>query len=122
MNAAMLISKKRDGGELSDAEIADLVRGYVDGSVPDYQMSAWAMAVFIRGMSVDETASLTGHMLRSGVSFQWAGGELPYVDKHSTGGIGDKVSLPLAPALACCGVRVPMISGRGLGATGGTLD
>ena len=122
MNAAMLISKKRDGGELTDGEIADLVRGYVDGSVPDYQMAAWAMAVFLRGMSVDETASLTDHMLRSGVTFEWPSHDPPCVDKHSTGGIGDKASLPLAPALACCGVRVPMISGRGLGASGGTLD
>lgn len=122
MNAAMLISKKRDGGELSDGQIADLVRGYVDGSVPDYQMAAWAMAVFLRGMTVDETASLTDHMLQSGVTFEWTGGGLPCVDKHSTGGVGDKASLPLAAALACCGVRVPMISGRGLGATGGTLD
>ena len=80
------------------------------------------MAVFLRGMTVAETAALTEHMLHSGVTFQWPAGEAPKVDKHSTGGIGDKVSLPLAPLLACCGVQVPMISGRGLGATGGTLD
>jgi pyrimidine-nucleoside phosphorylase len=85
-------------------------------------MSAWAMAVYLRGMTVAETAALTEHMLHSGVTFQWPDGEFPKVDKHSTGGIGDKVSLPLAPLLACCDLAVPMISGRGLGATGGTLD
>ncbi len=122
MNPVQLISKKRDGGVLSDAEIGELVRGYVEGTVPNYQMSAWAMAVFLRGMTVDETASLTDHMLQSGVVFSWPDGGMPKADKHSTGGIGDKVSLPLAPALASCGVMNPMISGRGLGATGGTLD
>jgi pyrimidine-nucleoside phosphorylase len=122
MNVVHLISKKRDGGELSSAEIATLIAGYVRGDVPDYQMSAWAMAVFLRGMTVTETAALTEHMLHSGVALQWPAGEAPTVDKHSTGGIGDKVSLPLAPLLACCGVQVPMISGRGLAATGGTLD
>jgi pyrimidine-nucleoside phosphorylase len=80
------------------------------------------MAVFIRGMTVAETAALTEHMLHSGLTFEWPEGESPKVDKHSTGGIGDKVSLPLAPLLACCDLQVPMISGRGLGATGGTLD
>ena len=122
MNPVQLISKKRDGGELTDGEIGEIVRGYVSGDLPDYQMSAWAMAVFLRGMSVDETASLTDHMLRSGVTFTWPDDGPPKADKHSTGGVGDKVSLPLAPALACCGVQNPMISGRGLGATGGTLD
>jgi pyrimidine-nucleoside phosphorylase len=122
MNVVHLISKKRDGGELSADDIGALVAGYVDGSVPDYQMSAWAMAVYLRGMTVAETAALTEHMLRSGATFQWPEGEPPKVDKHSTGGIGDKVSLPLAPLLACCDLEVPMISGRGLGATGGTLD
>jgi pyrimidine-nucleoside phosphorylase len=94
----------------------------VRGDVPDYQMAAWAMAVYLRGMTVAETAALTEHMLHSGVEFEWPDGESPKVDKHSTGGIGDKVSLPLAPLLACCDLEVPMISGRGLGATGGTLD
>jgi pyrimidine-nucleoside phosphorylase len=122
MNVCHLISKKRDGGELTDAEIGALIAGYVRGDVHDYQMSAWAMAVFVRGMTVAETAALTQHMLESGVTFKWPAGELPKVDKHSTGGIGDMVSLPLAPLLACCDVQVPMISGRGLGATGGTLD
>jgi pyrimidine-nucleoside phosphorylase len=122
VNVVHLISKKRDGGELSREEIGALIGGYVRGDVPDYQMSAWAMAVYLRGMSVAETAALTEHMLNSGVTFKWPVGEAPQVDKHSTGGIGDKVSLPLAPLLACCDVQVPMISGRGLGATGGTLD
>ncbi|MEN1679199.1 MAG: thymidine phosphorylase [Planctomycetota bacterium] len=122
MNPVELIARKRDGAELTAEQIATLVRGYVDGSVPDYQMSAFAMAVFFRGMTTDETASLTDNMLRSGVVLEWPKGGVAKVDKHSTGGIGDKVSLPLAPALAACGVQNPMISGRGLGATGGTLD
>jgi pyrimidine-nucleoside phosphorylase len=122
MNIVNLISKKRDGGELSSDEIGALVHGYVRGHVPDYQKAAWAMAVYLRGMTAAETAALTEHMLHSGITFQWPDGEFPKVDKHSTGGIGDKVSLPLAPLLACCDLVVPMISGRGLGATGGTLD
>ncbi len=122
MNPTFLIAKKRDGGALSDGEIADLVQGYVAGTVADYQMAAFAMAVCCRGMSAAETASLTRHMLHSGVTLDWPHSAAPEVDKHSTGGIGDKVSLPLAAMLACCGLRVPMISGRGLGATGGTLD
>src|SRR4051795_6658647 len=122
MNVVSLISKKRDGGELTEDEIGSLITGYVRGDVPDYQMASWAMAVYLRGMTVAEIAALTEHMLHSGVTFEWPAGESPKVDKHSTGGIGDKVSLPLAPLLACCGLAVPMISGRGLGATGGTLD
>ncbi|MEX2169392.1 MAG: thymidine phosphorylase [Pirellulales bacterium] len=122
MNASFLIAKKRDGGELTADEIAWLVHGYVAGHVPDYQKAAWAMAVYLRGMTVAETAALTEAMLHSGTTLTWSAGGLPKVDKHSTGGIGDKVSLVLAPLLACCGVQVPMISGRGLGATGGTLD
>jgi pyrimidine-nucleoside phosphorylase len=122
MNIVQLISKKRDGGELSADEIGALIGTYVRGDVPDYQMAAWAMAVFLRGMTVAETAALTEQMLHSGITFSWPEGESPIVDKHSTGGIGDKVSLPLAPLLACCDLQVPMISGRGLGATGGTLD
>ena len=122
MNVVSLISKKRDGGELTDDEIGSLIAGYVRGDVPDYQMASWAMAVYLRGMTVAEIAALTEHMLHSGVTFEWPAGESPKVDKHSTGGIGDKVSLPLAPLLACCDLQVPMISGRGLGATGGTLD
>jgi pyrimidine-nucleoside phosphorylase len=122
MNVVSLISKKRDGGELTDDEIGSLIAGYVKGDVPDYQMASWAMAVYLRGMTVAEIAALTEHMLHSGITFEWPAGESPKVDKHSTGGIGDKVSLPLAPLLACCDLQVPMISGRGLGATGGTLD
>ena len=122
MNTVQLIAKKRDGGELTSAEIGQLIRGYVDDSIPDYQMSALAMAIYLRGMTDAETAALTDQMLASGDRFEWPGGGLPKVDKHSTGGIGDKVSLPLAPMLACSGLAVPMISGRGLGATGGTLD
>jgi pyrimidine-nucleoside phosphorylase len=122
MNVVNIISKKRDGGELAADEIGALVIGYVRGDVPDYQMAAWAMAVYLRGMTVAETAALTEHMLHSGVTFAWPAGDTPKVDKHSTGGIGDKVSLVLAPLLACCELHVPMISGRGLGATGGTLD
>jgi pyrimidine-nucleoside phosphorylase len=122
MNIVHLISKKRDGGELADFEIGAIVDGYVKGDVPDYQMAAWTMAVYLRGMTVAETAALTECMLHSGATLHWPVGEPPKVDKHSTGGIGDKVSLPLAPLLACCDLQVPMISGRGLGATGGTLD
>ena len=123
MNTAQLIARKRDGTELTEQEIRDMVNGFVDGSVADYQMAAWAMAVFLRGMTTAETAALTEAMLESGERFaSSAEGGPPNVDKHSSGGIGDKVSIPLAPALAVCGVRVPMISGRGLGATGGTLD
>ncbi|TWT48908.1 thymidine phosphorylase [Botrimarina hoheduenensis] len=123
MNVAQLIAKKRDGAELSADEIGGLITAYAADEVPDYQMAAWAMAVFLRGMSTAETAALTEAMLRSGETFaSSAAADRKNVDKHSSGGVGDKVSIPLAPALACCGVRVPMISGRGLGATGGTLD
>lgn len=117
-----LIERKRDGGKLADDEIAALVSGYVRGDVPDYQMAALAMAVFFRGMDAKETAALTLQMRDSGDVFAWPEGTPPKVDKHSTGGVGDKVSLILAPLLACEGVWVPMISGRGLGFTGGTLD
>jgi len=121
MNPVLLIAKKRDGHELTANEIAALVAGYAEERIPDYQMSAWAMAVYLRGMTTAETAALTEAMLHSGTTLTWpAGGAI--VDKHSTGGIGDKTSLILAPLLACYGLRVPMISGRGLGATGGTLD
>jgi len=121
MNPVHLIARKRDGGELSRDEIAFLVRGFVEGAVPDYQMAAFAMAVYFQSMTEDETAALTREMLLSGVRLHWHDGP-SIVDKHSTGGIGDKVSLVLAPLLASCGLRVPMISGRGLGPTGGTLD
>jgi pyrimidine-nucleoside phosphorylase len=119
---AQVIAKKRDGGTLSADEIQHFITGYVDGSVPDYQMAALAMAIYLRGMDTVETAALAECMLRSGEVLEWSSPVPPKVDKHSTGGIGDKTSLVLAPLLACCGLQVPMISGRGLGATGGTLD
>ena len=122
MHIPTLIEKKRDGGCLQDAEIAELVAAYSSGAVPDYQMSAFAMAVFFRGMSDAETSALTAAMRDSGRVCRWPEGSPPKVDKHSTGGIGDKVSLVLAPLLACDSLWVPMVSGRGLGITGGTLD
>ncbi len=121
MTPAELIARKRDGHALSRDEIAFVIRGFTDGTIPDYQMSALAMAIFFQGMEDEETAALTQEMLLSGVRLEWQTGP-PVVDKHSTGGVGDKVSLVLAPLLASCGLRVPMISGRGLGPTGGTLD
>jgi thymidine phosphorylase len=120
--AAELIRKKRDGALLSDQAISDLVAGIVDGSVSDAQIAAFAMAVYFRGMTRAECASLTRAMTRSGSVLEWPGSGGPVLDKHSTGGVGDKVSLILAPVVAACGGRVPMISGRGLGHTGGTLD
>jgi len=117
-----LIARKRDGGELTAAEIQEFVRGATDGSWADYQLSALLMAIFIRGMTPAETAALTSAMMRSGTVADLSGLGRPKADKHSTGGVGDKVSLPLAPMIAACGVAVPMISGRGLGHTGGTLD
>jgi pyrimidine-nucleoside phosphorylase len=122
MRAVDIIMKKRDGGELSREEIASLINGYVAGSVPDYQVSAWLMAVFFKGMTGPETADLTDVMLRSGSVMDLSGIAGPFVDKHSTGGVGDKVSLILAPMVAACGIKVPMMSGRALGHTGGTLD
>jgi len=122
MRIVDLIRQKRDGRELTREEIQFVVRGYTDSQFPDYQMSAWLMAVLLRGMSPHEIASLTEAMLHSGVSLDWS--DLPgkKVDKHSTGGVGDKTSLILAPIVAAGGLLVPMISGRGLGHTGGTLD
>ncbi|MEM1085967.1 MAG: thymidine phosphorylase [Verrucomicrobiota bacterium] len=117
-----LIGRKRDGEHLHADEIQALIDGYVSGEVPDYQMSAFAMAVFFKGMNAAETAALTRSMLDSGDVFEHPKSHPTVVDKHSTGGIGDKVSLPLAPLVACTGVWVPMVSGRGLGITGGTLD
>ena len=122
MRAVDVIMKKRDGGELSRGEIATIVNGYVSDEVPEYQVSAWLMAVFFRGMSFRETADLTDLMLKSGSTMDLSGIAGPFVDKHSTGGVGDKVSLVLAPIAAACGVKVPMMSGRALGHTGGTLD
>ncbi len=122
MHIPTLIEKKREGGALSSAEIHHLIAAFTRGDMPDYQMSALAMAIFFRGMTPEETSALTDAMLRSGSILSWPAGSPPRVDKHSTGGIGDKTSLVLAPLLACDGLWVPMISGRGLGITGGTLD
>jgi len=117
-----LIEHKRDGRPLAPAEWAELVREYAAGRVPEYQMSALLMAVFFRGLEPDELAALTDAMIDSGDRLRFDGHPLPVADKHSTGGVGDKVSLLLAPMVASCGVAVPMMSGRGLGHTGGTLD
>jgi thymidine phosphorylase len=119
-----LIRRKRDGGALEPHEIEWFVRGITDGSVTDAQVGAFAMAVVLRGMNPEERVALTGAMMRSGEVLDWSEAGLPgpALDKHSTGGVGDKVSLLLAPIVAACGGAVPMISGRGLGHTGGTLD
>ncbi|MCB9886930.1 MAG: thymidine phosphorylase [Planctomycetes bacterium] len=119
---ARLIAKKRDGGELSAEEIRDLIGGVVDGSLGDAQLGAWLMAVCCRGMTAAETAALTLAMRDSGRVLRHDHVTRPKIDKHSTGGVGDKVSLLLAPLVAAAGVAVPMVSGRGLGHTGGTLD
>jgi pyrimidine-nucleoside phosphorylase len=117
-----VIARKRDGGELRPEEIAAFVRGATDGSWADYQLSALLMAIFLRGMSPRETALLTEAMMRSGAIADLSAIKAPKADKHSTGGVGDKVSIHLAPMVAACGVVVPMVSGRGLGHTGGTAD
>jgi pyrimidine-nucleoside phosphorylase len=117
-----LIARKRDGGHLTDEQITRLIRAHSGGDLADYQMSALLMAVFLRGMDDAETVALTRAMLHSGDVIDLSGVPGVKVDKHSTGGVGDKVSLCLAPLVAACGVPVPMVSGRGLGHTGGTLD
>ena len=122
MRAVDVIMKKRSGGDLSREEIELIIEGYVKGEVPEYQVSAWLMAVFFAGMTSRETADLTELMLRSGETMDLSGLAGPFVDKHSTGGVGDKVSLVLAPMVAACGIKDPMMSGRALGHTGGTLD
>lgn len=122
MRPVDLIVRKRDGAELDEQEIDFLVQGIARGEIPDYQAAAFLMAVVCRGMSDAETARLTRAMIRSGETIDLSGVGGPLVDKHSTGGVGDKVSLPLAPLAAACGLRVPMMSGRSLGHTGGTLD
>jgi pyrimidine-nucleoside phosphorylase/thymidine phosphorylase len=122
LRAVDVILRKRDGAELSREEISFFVSRYTSGEIPDYQAAALAMAVLFRGMSAAETQALTEAMMRSGEVLDLAELPGPRVDKHSTGGVGDKTSLVLAPLAAACGVYVPMISGRGLGHTGGTLD
>jgi pyrimidine-nucleoside phosphorylase len=119
---APLIERKRDGGELTPAEWRGVVTEYLHGEIPDYQMAAMLMAVVWRGLTPAELSALTEAMLGSGASLDWTGMQRPRGDKHSTGGVGDKVSLVLAPLVASCGVAAPMMSGRGLGHTGGTID
>ena len=118
----MLLDRKREGFELSQDEIRDLVVGYTAGDVPDYQMAAFAMAVCCRGMSAAETLALTESMRDSGEKMDWSDVPAPTADKHSTGGVGDKLSLIIQPLAASCGVAVPSLTGRGLGLTGGTAD
>ena len=122
MLPVQLIRKKRDGGALDDAEIRFFIAGLTDGSIPDYQVSAMTMAVFFKGLDERELATWADAMTRSGDIIDLSTIARAKVDKHSTGGVGDKISIPLAPAVAACGVAVPMVSGRGLGHTGGTLD
>jgi pyrimidine-nucleoside phosphorylase len=117
-----LIERKRDGGALSPGEWRELLGAYAAGAVPDYQMSALLMAIFLKGLTREETAALLDGMMASGSRLDFSALGRPVVDKHSTGGVGDKVSLVLAPLVAACGVAIPMMSGRGLGHTGGTLD
>jgi pyrimidine-nucleoside phosphorylase len=122
MNFLSLIEAKREGKILAPEQIQELIREFTAGRTPDYQMAAMLMAIYFRGLNTAETTALTLAMRDSGDVLKFPKDQRPLVDKHSTGGIGDKVSLPLAPLLACLGFRVPMISGRGLGITGGTLD
>ncbi len=122
MNFLPLIESKREGKILAPTQIQEFIREFTAGKIPDYQMAAMLMAIYFRGLDTNETTALTLAMRDSGDVLKFPKDKRPLVDKHSTGGIGDKVSLPLAPLLACLGFRVPMISGRGLGITGGTLD
>ena len=122
MNFLSLIEAKREGRTLAAEQIQEFIREFTAGKIPDYQMAAMLMAIYFRGLDTAETTALTLAMRDSGDVLKFPRDPRPLVDKHSTGGIGDKVSLPLAPLLACLGFRVPMISGRGLGITGGTLD
>lgn len=121
-NPALIIAAKRDGRELSDEQIKQFIGGVSRGEIPDYQATAFLMAVYFQGMSFDETVSLTRAMLESGIRYELSDIAGAKVDKHSTGGVGDKVSLILAPLAAACGLKVPMMAGRGLGHSGGTLD
>jgi len=122
VNFLSLIESKREGKSLACAEIQEFIREFTAGTIPDYQMASMLMAIYFRGLTTAETTALTLAMRDSGDVLKFPKDPRPLVDKHSTGGVGDKVSLPLAPLLACLGCRVPMISGRGLGITGGTLD
>ena len=123
IRAAELIERKRNGEELSAIEISELVLGYTRGEIPDYQMAAWCMAVYFKGLTGSETHALTDAMIRSGATLE-LGKALgrKVVDKHSTGGVGDKTSIAVGPIVAACGVPLGKMSGRGLGHTGGTLD
>ncbi|HTJ45555.1 MAG TPA: thymidine phosphorylase [Kofleriaceae bacterium] len=119
---AQLIRSKRDGARLADDDLRAFIAGVTDGSLPDYQIAAMLMAIYFRGLDAGETAVWADAMTRSGDVIDLSRIARPKIDKHSTGGVGDKISIPLAPAVAACGVAVPMVSGRGLGHTGGTLD
>lgn len=122
MNTIDIINKTKKSAELSEQEIEWLVNGYTSGEIPDYQMSAWLMAVCMNGLSERETLTLTGAMRDSGETLDWGGTGMITADKHSTGGVGDKTSLIIAPTVSACGVAMPKMSGRGLGHTGGTID
>src|SRR5687767_10658900 len=122
MLAHRLIERKRDGGRIEAGEWRALMNAYAADHIPDYQMAALAMAIFIRGLDREETSALMDAMLRSGATLDLSSLGKPRLDKHSTGGVGDKVSIVLAPLAATCGLAIPMMSGRGLGHTGGTLD
>ncbi len=122
MDAPSVIRTKRDRGELTDAQIDWVIDAYTKGEVADEQMSALAMAILLNGMNLREISRWTDAMIRSGVRMDWSALGMPTSDKHSTGGVGDKITLPLAPLVAACGASVPQLSGRGLGHTGGTLD
>ena len=122
MRALDIILKKRDGKSLSPEEIQFLIEGYTQGEIPDYQMSSFLMACYFSPLTFEETFKLTEVMLHSGKIVDLSKILAPKIDKHSTGGVGDKTSLVLSPVVAACGISVPMVSGRGLGHTGGTLD
>ena len=122
MDITRIIQKKREGAALASVEISAVIDGFVSGEGPEYQVAALAMAIYFQGMDESETSALTRALMDSGESLDWAGVEGARVDKHSTGGQGDKVSLVLAPLVASCGLQVPMVAGRGLGPTGGTID